>query len=264
MRLPLGVTGRIGDAIRQNVGRVTLLASSGLIVAWLALHPSTWRRTVRDEAVRQTYFTGVQAMKFVAIVAVLVGLGFVTQTLYWTSLAGQSEYVGLFLAIVVVRELAPLLAAMIVIGRSGTAIVAEIGSMRVTGSVDLIESAGIDPILYLAVPRAVATSLSVAGLTVWMIVLTLATGYLTAAAMEQTNLTIGQFTDQVLGALGVRAYIAVAAKTLVGGWAVGIICTNHGLQCSGSVVSVPQVLPRCFIECLLAAFLISGAASLLI
>ena len=264
VRLPLGVTGRIGDTIRQYVGRVTLLASSVLIIAWFTLRPSTWRRTIRDEVVRQGYFTGVQAMKFVAVVAVFVGIGLVAQILYWTSMAGQSEYVGLFMAVVLIRQLAPLLAALIVIGRSGTAMVAEIGTMRVTGSVALIESAGIDPVLYLVVPRAIATAASVAGLTVWLVVVALVTGYLMAAGMDLTNLTVGQFIDQVLGALDMGAYMAVAVTTLLGGWVVAIICTGHGLQCSGSVANVPQVLPRCFIECLLAVFIISGVVTVLL
>ncbi|QNN22011.1 ABC transporter permease [Planctomycetales bacterium ZRK34] len=264
VRWALMATGIIGDAVISRVSRVLQLTSSVLLIGVLAVRPSTWRPTITDAVVRQCYFSGVQALRFVTILAVLVGLGLVTQVLYWSALAGQSEYAGLFVTLIFVRELAPLLAALILIGRSGTAIVAEIGSMRVSGSVELLESSGIDPILYLGVPRAIGGALSVAGLTVWMIVVTMLTGYLAAGALSATNLTAGQFMNQVLGALDGWAYLGVFIKTTLSGWVIGIICTLHGFECGTSALNVPRLLPRCFVECLLATFLISGAVTLVL
>ena len=101
------------------------------------------KRVSFDVFVRQTLFTGVEALPFTAFIALLVGGSLVLSASIGLGSADGGP-LGRLLAIALVRELAPLITGLIIIGRSGTAVVVELGNMRVSGEVDTLESMGID------------------------------------------------------------------------------------------------------------------------
>ena len=110
---------QIGRAVRRHASFVLLLASFAAGVASDVVRPTTWRRTVRDEfrrALRQAVGGGLST---VLITATLIGLAMVSQALYWLGEAGQEGLIGPILVTVLVREVAPLLVGLIVLGRSG-------------------------------------------------------------------------------------------------------------------------------------------------
>src|SRR5207249_9259941 len=89
-------------------------------------------------------------------------------------------YLGTIMVIVVVRELGPLLTALLVLARVGTANVVELGTARATGEVEALEALGIDPVHYLVVPRVVGMAVGLFALTVYLILGALVSGYLWA------------------------------------------------------------------------------------
>ena len=117
------------------------------------------RRVSFDVFVRQTLFTGVDALPFTAFIALLVGGSLVLSAAIGLGTADGGP-LGTILAIALVRELAPLITGLIIIGRSGTAVVVELGNMRVSGEIDTLESMGIDVFEYLVIPRMGAFALS--------------------------------------------------------------------------------------------------------
>jgi len=126
-----------------------------------ATQPRHWPRTTRAVFARQIMFTGVEALRFVSLVAFLTGISVVVQAQVWLGMAGQSAMLGSVLIAVILREVAPLLVNFIVIGRSGTAIAVELANMKVFGEIKVLEAQGLDALLYLAIPRALAFALSV-------------------------------------------------------------------------------------------------------
>src|SRR5208337_3059235 len=96
----------------------------------------------------------------------------VGQTVSALAKVGATNYLGSTMVIVIVRELGPLLAAMLVLARVGTA--------RATGEVEALEALGIDPVHYLIVPRVIGMALGVFSLTVYLIIVALGSGYLFA------------------------------------------------------------------------------------
>jgi len=129
-----------------------------------ALRPSVFRRpAVRLVLSKQVYFTGMQAVLPIALAALAIGLTFETQM---RSILGSGVEINVKMnKLVVLGELAPLLAGMIVLGRSGAAIATELASMKVRGEIRSLYLMGVDPGQYLIAPRLLGAAVSVPALT---------------------------------------------------------------------------------------------------
>ncbi len=166
--MPRGVTRilrSLGDPVVDLAGYVADVAAvTGETAIALGGSAGRLRPVVRDVLWRQVYFTAVRGTPFTLLVALLVALAVAAQSPY--SAAAGGDVLGTVLVATLVRELAPLLTAWIVIARSGTAIAAELATMRIEGEVDALVGMGIDPFEYLVIPRVVGTAVAVVSLTV--------------------------------------------------------------------------------------------------
>jgi phospholipid/cholesterol/gamma-HCH transport system permease protein len=140
---------RIGDWI-ADVGRVTLLVGETFRVMLRGLRSF---RLVID----QMYIIGVQSLTLVLIVSVFTGAVAAVQAAYQFANVVPLKYIGSVIMRSVIIELGPVLTALIVGGRVGAAIAAELGTMRVTEQIDALEAMAINPVRYLVVPRVVAS-----------------------------------------------------------------------------------------------------------
>jgi phospholipid/cholesterol/gamma-HCH transport system permease protein len=206
----------------------------------------------------------LQGLPSIIATALLIGLAMVNQVLYWLQLAGQEGSIGEFLVLALVREIAPVLVGMIVIGRSGSMMMVELGAMRLGGQVHLLDAQGIDPFLYLVVPRVLATALGVFCLSMVFLIVSLAAGLVAANALALTSLTFLDFLAEVLTALGPTDYALVPLKTLAIGFAIGLISCTTGLAVGRAVTEVSTLLPQGFVKAILVIFLISGGLTLLL
>lgn len=227
-----------------------------------ALHLRYWGRVVRREFLEQCYRIGNQALWFVVLLAVLVGLGLVFQAILWLNIAGQSDLLGRFLVMILVREIAPVLVNLIVIGRSGTAMTAELGIMAATGEVRALDAQGLDPFVYLVLPRVAAMVVAASCLCVVFLSISLASGYLFGQVMAISNIAPGTFLNTVLKAIGPAEAVALPLKTLLPALITGVICCVEGLRAKSSVSDVPSALPPCFALSVTALFMVSAAVTL--
>jgi hypothetical protein len=101
--------------------------SDAVAVIWQSCRPITWRRSIRSEFMRQCYEVGAQAVPFILVSGIFVGFGIVAQSLHWLKIFGSTALFGGFLSTVLVREIAPVLVGLIVIGRSGSTLLVELG-----------------------------------------------------------------------------------------------------------------------------------------
>src|SRR5438045_9161581 len=113
-------------------------------------------------------------------VSAALGLVVIGQSVSWLTRVGAINYLGIIMVIVVVRELGPLSAALIVLARIGTANVVELGTARALGEVEALEALGIDPVHYVVVPRVLGLVIGVFSLTAYLILGSLLSGYLWA------------------------------------------------------------------------------------
>lgn len=244
--------------------RLASSISIGVAVLWQACRPVTWRRTVKEEFMRNCAQIILQGLPSIIATALLIGLAMVHQVLYWLQFAGQEGFIGEFVVLGLVREIAPVLVGVIVIGRSGSTMMVELGAMRVGGQVHLLDAQGIDPFLYLVIPRVLATALGVFCLSIVFLVVALAAGLVAAKTLTLTSLTFLDFLEEVLTAIGPREYALVPLKTLSIGFAIGLISCTTGLAVGRAVTDVSALLPQGFIKAILTTFLISGGLTLLL
>jgi len=254
----------IGESVIGIWNRLSYLISISFAIIIQSLRPINWRRSVRKEFIRQCYFTGARALNFIAVLAMLVGLGMVFQAIFWLNMAGQEEYIGTFIVLVLVREIIPILVALILIGRSGSAIVAELGTMQISGQVRMLDAQGIDPFIFLVLPRVTAMALSMFCLTVAFLAVALGSGFFFAHLIGIGKLSLMQFINIVLMKMGPSEYAVIMLKTFFPGLVIGIICCTNGLGVAYSATEVPRVLPETFTQCVLALFVISVCISIVL
>lgn len=255
--------GTIGEG---TVRRLRVHAMT-VAVVWAVLRQAarrqTWRRTVRGVFARQLLFTGVEAVRFISLIALMVGLAVVVQMQLWLGKVGQTALLGPVLVMAIVREVGPLLVNFVVIGRSGTAIAAEMGAMRVNGEVEVLDSQGIDPFIYLVLPRVLGMAVSVFCLTIVFIVVSLLSGYLSGLVLGSKPGPFVLFLESVFRAVKPADVANLLIKTLVPGMMTGAICCVEGLSAAHALTEVPQVTTRSVVRSVGALVVISVIVSVL-
>ena len=140
----------------QGLGAFALI-TFGVMVSKFGVAPRVIRPLVRAHLGR----SGLRLLPMVMFVAVALGLVVIGQTVSLLSRVSANQYLGTVMVTVVVRELGPLLTALLVLSRTGTANVIELGTARALGEVEALEALGIDPIHYLVVPRVIGMALGI-------------------------------------------------------------------------------------------------------
>jgi phospholipid/cholesterol/gamma-HCH transport system permease protein len=259
-----GFAAMIGQWAIQRVRGLIQLISIAVAVIWQGLQPLTWRRTVRAEFFQQCHLVGLRALPFILITGSLVGLGMVYQAIYWLDVFGQTKFTGPILVIVLVREVAPLFVALTVIGRSASVILVELGNMQLDGQVRMLDAQGIDPFLFLIVPRVAAVSLSMFSLTIAFIMFALVSGFLMGNALGYLDVTLQEFIFRILSEMGLAEFATIPLKASFIGFAVALIACTTGLSVTRSRSDLQAALSRGVTKSVLAALLISGLLTLLL
>ncbi len=208
---------------------------------------------------KQIYFTGVQALPIVMRIAVSLGIIIVTQAINILPKVGGERLLGEVLVWVVVRELGPLIAAIIVIARSGTAIASELGSMQVGNEVEALDALGIDPRHYLVMPRVIGAAVSVFVLTFYFETITILGGYLLAGFGKR--ITFGVYISSVIETVGAMDIVTSLLKGIIFGLIIGAVSTLHGLRVGKSITEIPQQTTKAVISSLFLVFVMDGIIS---
>lgn len=239
-----------------------ILAASIAVVLKIALTPRSWNAAVRSVFMKQVYFTGVNAIGLVSFIGILTGVSVVVQAQLWLGKFGQSEMLGPILVAVVLRELGPLLINFIIIGRSGTAIAIEIGNMRAGREINVLQSQGVDPMIYLIMPRVLGVAVSVFCLSVILCAITFLSGFGIGAMLGVTPPKISLFLTSVFTSLSPVDFWNIIAKTVFPGLFIGAICCLEGFTISGIITEVPQAGTRAVVKSITAVLIISAIISL--
>ena len=209
---------------------------------------------------QEIYRSGVALLPMFLFMALGLGFLVVGQTVSALAKVGAINYLGSTMVIVVVRELGPLLTAMLLLARVGTAHVIELGTARAMGEVEALESLGIDPVRYLIVPRVIGMMAGMFSLTIYLIVGALVSGYL-CAFLQGVPLTPGDYFSQLAGALNWLDFVFLVLKTVILGFLIAIVACYNGLaqplrleDVSGVAVRavtqgvvIPMLIDMCFI-----------------
>jgi len=217
--------------------------------------PSLGNPAIRTVLHKQLYFTGLEAAKIIVLVAVILGTVIVSQVIGLVG-GGNGSLTGKVLVWVVFLELGPLLTAMIVIARSGTAIAAELGSMKINGEIAALERMGIHPERYLLLPRVVGVTASVIFLTIYFVLTSFVGGFLIVSFGH--HIPYDQFIQGIVASLGLREVAVLTAKAVAFGFIIPLICCNAGMSVGTSATEIPQAATRAVISSLFSVFALDG------
>jgi phospholipid/cholesterol/gamma-HCH transport system permease protein len=226
--------GRI-RAVLEDFGGQVLFA--GETLAW------TLRPPFRPELLmQQAAAIGVGSTFIVAVTGLFAGMVLALQGNYAMRQFGAEGYVGGFVAISLVRELGPVFTALMVTGRSGSAITTEMGTMRVSEQIDAMESMAVNPIHYLVVPRVVAATLMMPLLAVVFS----ATGYLGGYLIGTyvSYIPPGPFLDHTKSMVEVKDLTHGLTKAILFGTVVSLIATYRGFTATGGSRGVGEATTR--------------------
>lgn len=255
LAFPRALGGTVVDTASYALRIATLVGHTALA---LAARRGRMRPAVRAVWRAQVYFTGVQAIPFATLLALLVATVVVLQAQVAGAL-GEGGPLGRLLVIVVVRELGPLAVATVVIARSCSAIAAELGAMRVSGEIDGLSGMGIDPFEYLVVPRVVGVATAVVCLGVLFATVSMLAG---AGLTSLASTTSAADVLEIIGTnLSPVDHLVVVAKTAVPGVLMAAISCEEGLSASNSVTAVPPAVSRAVVRSMTAVFVWDGLVS---
>src|SRR3984957_20011933 len=164
----MALTGAIGEATISGLAYVGELAQlTGGAARAVFIAPFQGRKLRVSRAVHQAMSVGVEAVPIVSLISFFVGTILALQGAYQLRKLGAMQLVADAVAIVLTRELGPLMTAIIVIGRSGSAFAAEIGTMKVNEEIDALETMALEPVHFLVAPKFLAMILMMPCLTTW-------------------------------------------------------------------------------------------------
>ena len=255
---PLGAIGRsflemVNEGFRM-VGFLYIIFS----VAWR--HRKDGRKVVFQDVISQIYFTGVQSMPLVFIVALLLGGLLIIQSAEYITSVGE-EFFGTMVNVIIIRELGSLLTAIIVLLRSGAAVATEMGYMAVLKETKGIEMMGINPVHYLALPRVIGISISMICLFVCFSIISILGGMLLTWMI--TNLEMSNLIKELSQSIGAVDLFVGMIKSLFFGIFVSLVSLYHGFNAAGALTSIPPRVSRAMVEGLILCISFSALISAL-
>ncbi|HZL44137.1 MAG TPA: ABC transporter permease [Verrucomicrobiae bacterium] len=200
---------------------------------------------------------GLRLLPMFLFMAAALGLVVIGQTVSWLTRVGAINYMGTVMVIVVVRELGPMVGALLVLARVGTANVVELGTARALGEVEALEALGIDPIHYLVAPRVFGMAVAIFCLTVYLILGALISGFLWAF-IQNVPLRPGDYFSQLAGSLSWLDFALVALKTALFGFIISIVTCYHGLAQPLRLEEVSHATVRAVSQSVIACVLLDA------
>jgi len=247
-------THAIASDVREQVTFVGQVAS---VLAEAVRRP----RAIRWREVGRIFErAGVDAFPLISFVGFLVGLIIAFEAAQPLKLLGAEIFVADTIGIIVLRELGPLMTAIVIAGRSGPNLAAELGTMKVNEELNALETMGLPPLRFLVVPRFVAVTLLSPVLTVYAMAVGVLGGVL---VMLTLGFPLAVSWGQLVSAVHVSDVVVGTVKGLVFGALAGGLACLRGLQTAGGPASVGEAATRAVVSSIIAVFVADGVFAVL-
>ncbi len=179
---------------------------------------------------------GVKTLGIVSITGFIIGLVLAMQSQPVMQRFGAGDFLPGMVSLSVVRELGPVITALIFAGRVSSGIGAELGSMRVTEQIDAMEVSAINPFKYLVVTRVIATTMILPILTIYVIIIAIMGAYIAIIIVEP--MSFQYYQNSVVQSIEFGDFIPGVAKTFVFGYIVGLVGSYKGYSAEGGTEGV--------------------------
>ena len=221
--------GRKIISFSEEFGRILLLLLSTL--KQMILPPFEFKNTVK-----QMLEIGVKSMPVVLVTAIFTGMVFALQTYTGFKRFGAADLVGTVVALSMTRELGPVLTGLIVAGRAGAAMAAELGTMRVTEQIDALETLATNPVKYLIVPRFISGIVMLPAVTIVADVIGIVGGYVVTVGLFKTSSVV--YWKRTWDYLELNDIYNGLIKACFFGGAIALISSYKGFYTSGGAEGV--------------------------
>jgi len=241
----------VSPGLLERIGERVLGALAGAR-AFLGLVFETFRqaaavatrraRLPAGAVVRQVAGMGADAVPIIALLSFMLGTTIAFQSILQLQRFGAGVFVADAIGLSMVRELSPLITAMILTGRTGAAIAAELGTMRVRSEIDALSAMGISPVRFLVVPRLIAITIAGPALALVSMAVAIAGGMVIAGAV--LDMAPGSFWDRVTLRVTMGDFLHGVSKSFVFAWIVGFSGAHLGMRAEGDASSVGAAATR--------------------
>lgn len=254
-----GLTGRQGLRLPRYLFGLTLFILRAL---------SDWRQRRRFNRasyrtlIGQVIFSGVDALPVISLLALASGLAITTQTILTIQVIGERADVIDILLRVVVLELSTLLTAMVLIGRSGSAISIDLGNMKLHGELEGLQMLGINTNHFLVTPRLLGTALSQMVLAVYFATLAITSGIVMLGIAYHSGYL--SYLPQTASAVHPYDLLLFMLKNLFFGLVIGGIACYHGLSVQRSLTELPQQTQQAIVNSLSIVFVLNALFSFVV
>jgi len=241
-------------------GIIEFTAYNISIVRSLKSMPYMHFRPIYNIIVNQIYFTGINALPFVITVALIIGGTVIIQSFNSLPKFGIEGFLGNLMVIIISREAGPLITALIIISRSGSAMVSEVATQKRNGEIRAFEAMGIDTRLYITFPRIIASSLTLLSLIIIFNMVAFIGGYIISSFIHY--IPLGAFVMALIDSLTLKDLASMLIKSLIFGITIPTICCYYGIK-PKSPFEVPIFVSKAVSYTLLSIIVINAAISLL-
>ncbi len=227
-------------------------------MALVVLKGNQWKYT-RNVIYHQLIFSGVDALYVIGIVAAIVGGVVMVQVFNYSAAFETDALLMQILVSLIVTELSPILTALILVGRSGTAMTVELGGMRIKRHHEALESMGIDIHQYFYIPRIIGLAVSTVILNVYFIMITILSGILISFFKPGLDMwaLLHLFTNSLL----LSDFAICIFKGAVLGITIALVCIYHGMRVESSSTEIPQQTSGAVVTSFRLCWIINGAIS---
>lgn len=229
----------------EDLGNTLILGADAL--TWLVRPPYRFAQLL--EALD---FIGVGSTFIVVLVGMFTGMAFTLSTILAFRQFSAEAMVGGVVALAMARELAPVLAGVVVTARAGSTMASELGNMRVTEQIDAITTMGVSPVQYLVSPRVLGTTLMLPILSMIFGLAGMFGSYVVAVLWQ--GIDPGVFWDKVQNLLHFSDIRMTLIKSTLFGFIVSVICCKKGFFASGGARGVGEATARAVVDSIVAIF----------
>lgn len=223
--VPIAVGGWAIEGLAYIGGLAALTGRSAYIIL---VGPFRGQRLRPQRALHQAFAVGVEAIPIVSLILFFVGLIMALQSAYELRRLGAMQFLAGAVAVSILRELGPLLTAIMVIGRSGSAFAAEIGTKKVTEEVDALKTMALDPVGFLVAPKFIAMLVMVPCLTVWADMMGIAGGGM--FGITSAGFTVGSYLQATRDSIALRDIYTGLIKSALFGLVITAIGCKEGFS----------------------------------
>jgi phospholipid/cholesterol/gamma-HCH transport system permease protein len=246
---------QIGGSVTDSLAYLGALASLGGRAAYFTFVAPFQGKPLRlHRAVSQAMQVGVRALPILSLITFFIGLILALQSAYELRKFGAMNFVANAVAISMTRELGPLITAIVVIGRSGSAFAAEIGTMKVTEEIDALETMAIHPVDFLVAPKFLAMIIMLPCLTIWANSMGILGGSL--FGVTQADFFFGRYIRASLDALFLRDIVTGLIKSVVFGITITAVGCHEGLSTGAGAEEVGRSTTRAVVVSIFLVILV--------